>query len=100
VKTLPPVWENMNADFYKRNSLKHDLINGKYEINFKITGFDRDPLTSLIIECRKENFVSGEIANARFNCSELNHNKYAFSLADDSVVAAKLKSAGISTKRS
>ena len=40
-------------EFYKKNNLVHQYKNGKYEINFKVTGFDRDPLTSLIIESKK-----------------------------------------------
>ena len=41
--------------FIKKNKLVHRYRNGKYEINFKFTGFDKDPLTSLIIEAKKEN---------------------------------------------
>ena len=36
-----------------KNKLVHRYRNGKYEINFKFTGFDKDPLTSLIIEAKK-----------------------------------------------
>ena len=56
VSHLPPVWENMSKEFYKMYDLQHEMIDGIYHINFKITGFDRDPLTSLIIECQK-NFM-------------------------------------------
>ena len=31
----------------------HEYKNGKYKINFKFTGFDKDPMTSLIIEAKK-----------------------------------------------
>ena len=96
VSTLPPVWENMNPDFYKKYSLTHELVNGKYKINFKVTGFDRDPLTSLIIECKKGNFVSKQKADEKFNFSESNYNRYAFSLTKDDEVTRKLKLAGIS----
>jgi len=41
----------MNPEFYRRNNLRHELVDGTYHINFKVTGFDRDPLTSLIVEC-------------------------------------------------
>ena len=56
VKGMKPVWQIFNQNFYAENNLIHyyDIIEGKYKINFKVTGFDRDPLTSLIIEARKK----------------------------------------------
>ena len=39
--------------FIKKNNLKHFYKNGKYTINFTVDGFDRDPVTSLIIEAKK-----------------------------------------------
>ena len=56
VKGLDPVWENFNQAFYREHNLVHhyDEKSGHYEINFKVTGFDRDPLTSLIVEARKD----------------------------------------------
>ena len=48
-----PTYKNLNNKFYKKNKLIHEYKNGKYNINFKFTGFDKDPLTSLIIEAKK-----------------------------------------------
>jgi SAM-dependent methyltransferase len=75
-----PIWQNLNQDFYSRNGLVHKMTNGTYEINFKTTGFDRNPLTSLIIEASKKSHVSKEIANETFNYSIQNYNRYSYSL--------------------
>lgn len=97
VTTLQPVWENMNPEFYRRNNLRHELIDGTYYINFKVTGFDRDPLTSLIVECvRRQSIGKGE-AHRLFNLSPENYNRYAYSLLKDDNVVSKLESRGIST---
>lgn len=52
---MEPVWHDLNQKFYKKHNLVHqyDDKEGRYIINFKITGFDRDPLTSLIVEAKK-----------------------------------------------
>lgn len=52
---LEPKWQDLNQEFYKKHNLihKYDDAEGRYIINFKITGFDRDPLTSLIVEAKK-----------------------------------------------
>ena len=49
-------WQNFNKNFYEKNNLTHyyDDKEGKYNINFKVTGFDRDPITSLILEAKKQ----------------------------------------------
>ena len=79
-----PKWEDLNQEFYKRNNLKHyyDEKKGKYIINFQITGFDRDPLTSLIIEAKKVNDVDKKEYES-LNNSDLNYNRYAWSLLKD-----------------
>lgn len=77
---LEPVWQNFNQEFYTKNNLVHKLIDGKYEINFKVTGFDRDPYTSLIIEATKQNYVDKITANDMYNNSPTNYNRYASSL--------------------
>ena len=46
-------YHNLNNKFYKKNKLVHKYENGKYKINFKFTGFDKDPMTSLIVEAKK-----------------------------------------------
>ena len=98
VDSLPPVWQNFNAEFYKRNNLQHELVDGTYRINFKVTGFDRDPLTSLIIECAKKEFVSRHEAHQAFNQSQKNYNRYAYSLLADPEVSSTLERLGLSTE--
>lgn len=84
VEGLQPEWQNFNQDFYKKNDLIHyyDDQKGEYIINFKVTGFDRDPLTSLIIEARKKVNVEKETYES-LNNSSLNYNRYAWSLMKD-----------------
>jgi len=89
---LKPKWEDLNQDFYKKNNLKHyyDIKEGKYIINFQVTGFDRDPLTSLIIEAKKNKDVKKEDYDS-LNDSDLNYNRYAWSLLKDEVFNKKNK---------
>jgi hypothetical protein len=84
VEGMDKKWENFNQDFYKKNNLVHyyDSVKGEYNINFKVTGFDRDPLTSLIIEARKKETVDKNTYQS-LNDSPLNYNKYAWSLMKD-----------------
>jgi hypothetical protein len=81
---LDPIWQDLNQVFYKKYGLVHfyDDVAGKYNINFKITGFDRDPLTSLIVECRKGQTVDkGKYVS--LNESRENYNRYGQSLLKD-----------------
>ena len=80
VEGMYPKWSDLNQKFYKKNRLVHKLVKGRYKINFKVTGFDRDPLTSLIIEAKKIKNVSKEKANKIFNQSKKNYNRYGNSL--------------------
>ena len=63
----------------------------KYTINFTVNGFDRDPVTSLIIEAKKISNVGKNQINKKYNDSNLNYNKYAFSLLKDKEFLKKLK---------
>ena len=54
---MKPKYYNLNNKFYKKNNLIHEYKNGKYNINFKFTGFDKDPVTSLIIEAKKKKYI-------------------------------------------
>jgi hypothetical protein len=90
VSGMTPVWQNFNQEFYKKNNLIHyyDSEEGRYNINFKVTGFDRDPLTSLIIEAKKKETISSERYDS-LNDSPLNYNNYAWSLMKDESFAKK-----------
>jgi hypothetical protein len=90
VEGFPSVWENLNQDFYNKNDLVHyyDEDEGRYKINFTVTGFDRDPLTSLIIEAKKEKTIDKKTYKS-LNNSKLNYNKYAWSLLKDDVFLQK-----------
>ena len=68
----------------------HELVDGIYNINFKITGFDRDPLTSLIVECSKEKNIGKKEAHKLFNMNTDNYNRYAYSLLKDNSVTGTL----------
>ena len=95
VSHLDKKWRNLNKNFYKKNNLIHRLVDGKYEINFTVSGFDRDPLTSLIIESKKVANTSKEKANEIFNKSQKNYNRYSRSLLNDSEFTNKLDRFGI-----
>ncbi len=84
VEGMEPIWQNFNQQFYKDHNLVHfyDSVEGKYNINFKVTGFDRDPLTSLIIEARKKETIHKDNYES-LNDSPLNYNRYAWSLLKD-----------------
>jgi len=79
-----PVWHDLNQEYYKNNGLIHyyDSEIGKYIINFKVTGFDRDPLTSLILEAKKKDTIDRSEYES-LNSSNLNYNRYAWSLMKD-----------------
>ncbi len=83
-------YHNLNNKFYRKNKLIHEYKNGKYKINFKFTGFDKDPMTSLIIEAKKKNFKKINKKND-INFSEKNYNNYAFSLLFNKNVKKILK---------
>ena len=93
---LKPEWQNFNQKFYADNNLIHKLVDGKYEINFKVTGFDRDPLTSLIVEGKKSEHIDKNKAQQLFNFSNNNYNRYGFSLLRDDVFKKRLDEMGIS----
>lgn len=87
---LPAQWASFNQKFYRENGLIHRQHKGEYEINFKVTGFDKNPLTSLIVEARKvseftlsaENDMNGEQAR--------NYNHYGLSMLHNSSFRGKL----------
>jgi hypothetical protein len=92
---LENTWQNFNQEFYAKNNLVHRLVNGKYEINFKVTGFDRDPLTSLIIEAKKVSHIDKDAADRIFNQTTENYNRYSWSLLRSAEFVEKLDSLNI-----
>lgn len=96
IDSLPPVWEDLNQELYDKHGLTHRQEGSGYVIDFKITGFDRDPLTSLIVECKKDFHVTKEEANKMFNQTTENYNRYGFSLLHDKQVTKKLDQMDIS----
>jgi SAM-dependent methyltransferase len=91
VKGLAKKWQNFNKKFYKKNKLIHVYKNGKYHINFRTTGFDRDPLTSLIVESKKVLDVNKEKLIDSINNSKKNYNRYAYSLLKNKIFNKILK---------
>jgi len=91
VQGLNPVWENFNQAFYKKHNLVHryDDESGHYEITFKVTGFDRDPLTSLIVEAKKDRHMDVPSYES-LNDSTQNYNRYAWSLLRDPAFSKRL----------
>ena len=71
-------------------------MDGKYEINFKVSGFDRDPLTSLIIEAKKIRYIEGDAANLLLNKTTENYNRYAWSLLSSPEFVSRLDDLSIS----
>jgi len=84
VDHLPSEWKNLNQRFYKENNLIHeyDAEKGGYNINFKMTGFDRDPLSSLIVEAKKQNHIDMD-NYVPMTDNPKNYNRYGNSLLRD-----------------
>ena len=61
----------------------------KYVNNFKLTGFDRDPTYSLIIEAKKKINITRK--KLTFTYSSKNNNLYGQTIISDKKIAKKLK---------
>ena len=90
-------WQNLNDAFYKKNNLKHEYKNGKYQINFTVTGFDRSPIISLIVEARKIKNINKKKVQDINGIKTASYNHYGFSLLHDKNIKKRLKLLGIST---
>lgn len=77
----PVVYNNLNNEYYKKNNLIHKYSKGGYSVNFKITGFDKLPHTSLIIEAKKKTHIKITKKNNLNNLE--NYNFYGYSLLED-----------------
>lgn len=90
VKGLEPIYQNFNKSFYKKNKLIHKQVKGGYKTNFKLTGFDKDPVQTLFIEAKKVRYVNKTKANKIFNYSKLNYNRYSKSILFDTTIKKKI----------
>jgi len=91
VNNINTKWENLNPKFLKKNNLKnyYDYKRKKYVNNFKLTGFDRDPTYSLIIEAKKKINITRK--KLTFTYSSNNNNLYGQTIISDKKIAKKLK---------
>lgn len=94
VKGFDPVWQDLNQEFYQKHGLvhKYDPQSGRYDINFKVTGFDRDPLTSLIVEAKKSHSINPATYQSLNEFGD-NYNRYAWSLLKDPAFSKRLDKA-------
>jgi len=91
-------WQSMNKKFYADNGLIHKYQDGKYHTNFSLTGFDRDPYTSLIVEAvKKENVTIDGVVDINGD-NVLNYNRYGFSLLYDEEVKRRMEFLNIKRK--
>lgn len=69
VEGLGAKWENLNQEFYKKNNLtnRYNERTHRYENNFSLTGFDRSPIMSLIIEAKKKENINEIKINDEYN---------------------------------
>lgn len=91
VDGMEPVWNDLNKEFFSKHNFVHRYNEDekKYETNFAITGFDRDPIASLIIEAKKIKDVN------EVDIKDTRGYSYSQSLLDDKNF--KLKSKIITT---
>jgi SAM-dependent methyltransferase len=91
-------WQNLNKKFYADNGLIHKYQDGKYNINFSLTGFDRDPYSSLIVEAvKKENVAMDDVVDINGD-DALNYNRYGYSLLCDEEVKRRMELLNIKRK--
>ena len=87
VESMEPVWVDLNKEFFNKHNFVHSYNekDGKYETNFAVTGFDRDPTASLIIEATKIDDVK------EVNILDKRGYSYSQSLLDDKNFRLKTK---------
>lgn len=91
IQNINTKWENLNPKFLKKNNLMnyYDYKKKKYINNFKLTGFDRDPTYSLIIEAKKKTNIMRK--KLTFTYSRKNNNLYGQTIINEKKIAKKLK---------
>lgn len=94
VEGMDPIWIDLNKDFFNKHNFIHQYNekNKKYETNFAVTGFDRDPIASLIIEATKIDDVT------EVNILDKRGYAYSQSLLDDKNFRIKTKIINSSSK--
>lgn len=87
VESMDPIWVDLNKEFFNKHNFVHryNEKDKKYETNFAVTGFDRDPTASLIIEATKINDVT------EVNILDKRGYSYSQSLLDDKNFRLKTK---------
>lgn len=87
IEGMDPVWVDLNQEFFQKHNLIHHYNEKekKYETNFAITGFDRDPISSLIVEAKKTRDVN------QVNILDKRNYNYSQSLLDDENFRLKYK---------
>ncbi|MBA4717699.1 MAG: class I SAM-dependent methyltransferase [Nitrosopumilus sp.] len=88
VEGTKPEWQDLNKKFFEKHNLINQYNSKKkmYETNFVLTGFDRDPVTSLIVEAKKEENIDS------LNIKDLRNYNYGRSLLDDKIFQNKYDS--------
>lgn len=82
VEGMEPKWQDLNKKFFDEHGLINQYNPEKkmYETNFVLTGFDRDPSTSLIVEAKKEKDVDSiqikDVRNHNYSQSILDNEKF------------------------
>ena len=83
--------QQAKKNWYANNELIHKYQDGKYNINFSLTGFDRDPYSSLIVEAvKKENVAMDDVVDINGD-DALNYNRYGYSLLCDEEVKRRME---------
>ena len=87
VEGMKSRWVNLNQDFFKKNNLKNKYNSKKhnYETNFVLTGFDRNPNMSLIIEAEKDHDVN------KLRIQDSHNYNYSQSLLDNEEFRGKIQ---------
>ena len=91
IEGMKSKWENLNQKFYKKHNLinKYNSKKHKYETNFVMTGFDRNPIMSLIVEAKKTRDVK------KLNIKDVDNYIYSRSLLDNAEFRKKCKKLSI-----
>ena len=82
VEGMEPKWQDLNKKFFDEHGLINQYNPEKkmYETNFVLTGFDRDPSTSLIVEAKKEKDIDSiqikDVRNHNYSQSILDNEKF------------------------